>query len=50
MLIGRDWYELNAWGLDASGACQKCGTRLAGVLEPRPGTWGRKRQPVRFQA
>ncbi len=49
MLIGRDWYELTAWGLDATGCCQTCGTPLPGVLEPRPGTWGRKRQPVRFQ-
>jgi pyruvate formate lyase activating enzyme len=48
MLIGRDWYELNAWALDAAGACRKCGTTLAGVLEPRPGAWGRRRQPVRF--
>jgi len=50
VLIGRDWYELNAWGLDAVGCCARCGTKPAGVFEPRPGTWGRKRQPVRFQA
>jgi len=50
LLIGRDWYDLNAWGLDAAGGCNRCGTKLAGVLEPRPGTWGRKRQPVRFQS
>jgi pyruvate formate lyase activating enzyme len=50
MLIGRDWYELNAWGLDAAGGCRNCGTKLAGVLEPRPGAWGRKRQPVQFRA
>jgi pyruvate formate lyase activating enzyme len=49
VLIGRDWYELNAWGLDAAGCCRRCGTALAGVLEPRPGSWGRRRQPVRFQ-
>jgi pyruvate formate lyase activating enzyme len=48
VLIGRDWYELNAWGLDAAGCCVRCGTKPAGVFEPRPGTWGRKRQPVRF--
>ena len=50
VLIGRDWYELNAWGLDAAGCCARCGTKPAGVFEPRPGAWGRKRQPVRFQA
>ena len=49
VLIGRDWYELNAWGLDSAGCCRRCGTALAGVLEPRPGSWGRRRQPVRFQ-
>ncbi|OAN48044.1 radical SAM protein [Paramagnetospirillum marisnigri] len=49
LLIGRDWYELSTWALDATGCCTACGTRLAGVFEPRPGTWGRKRQPIRFQ-
>jgi pyruvate formate lyase activating enzyme len=48
LLIGRDWYELNGWGLDEAGRCRTCGTALAGVLEARPGDWGRKRQPVRF--
>jgi pyruvate formate lyase activating enzyme len=50
LLIGRDWYELNGWGLDDLGCCRVCGTRLAGVLEARHGDWGRKRQPVRFGA
>ena len=49
LLIGRDWYELTGWGLDASGRCRACGTAAAGVFEAQPGTWGRKRQPVRFQ-
>jgi pyruvate formate lyase activating enzyme len=48
LLIGRDWYELSSWELDAAGRCLGCGTALAGVLEARPGTWGRERQPVRF--
>ena len=48
-LIGRDWYELGTWGLDAIGRCRVCQTPCAGVFEPSPGTWGRKRQPVRFQ-
>ena len=48
LLIGRDWYELGAWNLDASGRCLACGERLAGVFEAGPGTWGRKRQPVRL--
>ncbi len=49
LLIGRDWYELKGWGLDAEGACAKCGTTTAGHFEARPGTWGRKRQPVAFR-
>jgi pyruvate formate lyase activating enzyme len=49
-LIGRDWYELSDWRLDATGACTTCGTPLAGVFAPTPGTWGRRRQPVRFAA
>ena len=48
-LIGRDWYELTSWGLDERGRCGGCGTPVAGVFEARPGAWGRKRQPVRFQ-
>jgi pyruvate formate lyase activating enzyme len=49
LLIGRDWYELTGWGLDAQGRCRSCGTAAAGVFEALPGTWGRKRQPVRFR-
>ena len=49
-LIGRDWYRITHWGLDAHGACPKCHTPLAGVFEPRPGDWGARRQPVRLSA
>ncbi|HEU4366022.1 MAG TPA: AmmeMemoRadiSam system radical SAM enzyme [Candidatus Krumholzibacteria bacterium] len=45
-LIGRDWYLLTAWALDAGGRCRKCGTPLPGLFDARPGTWGAKRQPV----
>lgn len=48
-LIGRDWYVLRTWQLTADGRCQRCGARCAGVFEPRPGTWGPRRQPVRLQ-
>ena len=47
-LIGRDWYVLGAWHLDAEGRCDGCGTPLAGVFEPRPGHWGARRQPVQM--
>lgn len=50
VVIGRDWYELIAWNLDDHGRCKHCGTPCAGVFEAEPGTWGRKRQPVRMSA
>jgi pyruvate formate lyase activating enzyme len=48
-LIGRDWYEITAWALDAEGRCRECGTPCAGVFEPQPGTWGARRLPVRLK-
>jgi len=49
-LIGRDWYTLGAWNLDANGRCNSCGTPLAGIFEARPGHWGARRQPVRLRS
>jgi pyruvate formate lyase activating enzyme len=49
LLIGRDWYELDAWSLTSDGRCAACGTPCPGVLEPRPGTWGARRQMVRIR-
>ncbi len=49
-LIGRDWYVLKEWNLDAAGRCKSCGTPCAGVFEARPGAWGAKRQPIRMAA
>ncbi len=49
LLIERDWYVLGAWGLDAEGRCAACGTRCPGLFEPRPGTWGARRMPVRMR-
>ncbi|TAN60059.1 MAG: AmmeMemoRadiSam system radical SAM enzyme [Magnetospirillum sp.] len=48
LLIARDWYDLSTWTLTPDGHCQACGTKLAGVFEAQPGSWGRKRQPVRL--
>lgn len=45
-VVERDWYELGAWKLDATGHCLSCGTRLPGVFDGPPGVWGRKRLPV----
>jgi pyruvate formate lyase activating enzyme len=46
MLIGRDWYELSEWNLDAQGNCSFCGTTCAGHFEAKAGTWGAKRVGV----
>ncbi|HSM14734.1 MAG TPA: AmmeMemoRadiSam system radical SAM enzyme [Thermoanaerobaculia bacterium] len=47
-LIGRDWYTLTTWRLDAEGRCERCGTGIPGRFEPLPGSWGARRQPVRL--
>ncbi|MCR4348176.1 MAG: AmmeMemoRadiSam system radical SAM enzyme [Sulfuricaulis sp.] len=47
-IIGRDWYNMTAWHLDAEGKCQSCGTPCAGVFEAQPGNWGARRLPVRL--
>ena len=49
-LIGRDWYVLSEWNLDEKGCCTQCGTPCAGVFEPKPGTWGPRRLPVRMKS
>ena len=53
-VIGRDWYELSEWNLQFGGNhisdCKSCGTQLAGVFEEKPGTWGRRRAPLKFKA
>jgi pyruvate formate lyase activating enzyme len=48
LLIGRDWYELTHWGLDAGGRCRVCGTPPPGVFEGAPGSWGPRRVPLRL--
>jgi pyruvate formate lyase activating enzyme len=48
-LIGRDWFVLTAWNLTDGGLCNGCGAPLPGVFDPRPGTWGARRVPVRLQ-
>jgi pyruvate formate lyase activating enzyme len=47
ILIGRNWYDLTAWNL-RNGACGACGTKVTGVFESQPGSWGRRRQPLRI--
>jgi len=52
ILIGRDWYQLSDWNVsfegNYTGNCVNCGTPVAGVFDGPPGTWGRKRVPVRL--
>ena len=48
LLIGRDWYQLSEWGLNAAGACLRCGTVCAGHFAAKAGTWGAKRLAVRM--
>lgn len=47
-LIGRDWYVMTEWNLDAEGKCRFCGTPCAGVFAGPPGRWGARRVPVRL--
>jgi pyruvate formate lyase activating enzyme len=49
-LIGRDWYDITAWGLTDEARCAACDAPCAGVFDGRPGTWGRKRRPVFMSA
>jgi pyruvate formate lyase activating enzyme len=46
LLIGRDWYQLSDWQLDAYGRCLNCGKICPGVFEAEPGHWGARRQRV----
>jgi pyruvate formate lyase activating enzyme len=46
-LLVRDWYEILDFRL-VDGRCPDCQTTVPGVWEPRPGTWGQRRQPIRI--
>lgn len=47
-LIERDHYVLGKWNIDAAGRCTRCTMPAAGVFDGNPGTWGARRQPIRF--
>ena len=47
LLIERNWYELGAYQLRGS-QCGHCGGAISGRFEQAPGTWGRKRLPIRI--
>jgi len=49
-LIGRDWYTITSWRLDAHGDCAACGEPCPGLFDALPGRWGAKRAPVAIAA
>ena len=46
-VIERNWYQLGVYNLDGN-RCRSCGHRIPGVFDDQPGTWGRKRLPLRI--
>jgi pyruvate formate lyase activating enzyme len=48
LVIERDWYRLGACRLTGDGRCANCDTRIPGVFDGPPGTWGPRRRPVRL--
>jgi pyruvate formate lyase activating enzyme len=48
-VIERDWHLITGWSLDHGGACGTCGEPVPGRFEAEPGTWGRRRLPVRIR-
>jgi len=46
LLIGRDWYQLSDWNLNATGACTACGTQCAGHFSEHPGVWDTNRMNI----
>ncbi|HYF17816.1 MAG TPA: AmmeMemoRadiSam system radical SAM enzyme, partial [Ramlibacter sp.] len=49
-ILERDWYEIRRYALTPQGACPHCGFAIAGRFDAKPGTFGRKRIPVRIRA
>ena len=47
LLIERDWHQLGQYSLNRS-HCGHCGAGVPGRFDDAPGTWGRKRQPIRI--
>jgi pyruvate formate lyase activating enzyme len=49
-VIERDWYEILAYALDATGCCKHCGTRIAGRFGHFGRPFGARRIPIRIAA
>ncbi|MBV8991250.1 MAG: AmmeMemoRadiSam system radical SAM enzyme [Solirubrobacterales bacterium] len=48
LVIERDWYSLGSYRLTGDGRCEACGAPLPGRFAGRPGSFGRRRLPVRM--
>jgi pyruvate formate lyase activating enzyme len=48
LLIKRDRYQLGYWHLNETGQCKDCGHSLQGHFDKKPGSWGPRRQLIRF--
>ncbi len=48
--IVRDWHEVLEYRVTGEGRCEHCATPIAGVFGAAPGTWGRRRVPIRVRA
>jgi pyruvate formate lyase activating enzyme len=46
VVVARDWYVIERYGLDDHGVCRRCGAPLPGVFDGPVGTWGARRLPV----
>ena len=49
-LIGRDWYDLTGWNLTARWPLQCLRHPVRRRVRRPPGTWGRRRHPLRVRA
>ncbi len=47
LLIERDWHQLGQYNMSGRW-CGRCGAPIPGVFEASPGSWGRKRLPLRI--
>ena len=45
-VVVRDWHDIRRYELTGTGACEHCGTAVAGVYDGDVGQWGRRRLPV----
>jgi AmmeMemoRadiSam system radical SAM enzyme/AmmeMemoRadiSam system protein B/AmmeMemoRadiSam system protein A len=48
LIIERNWHQLGAYHLHGN-QCEYCGATIPGHFDPSPGSWGRRRLPVRIR-